>query len=188
MPLVNGEGQEQPPKGRRPDPFTKTRAGELIEFSSTPPRIVVTHPVYRRDAKAMRTLSIDEGRLNDVTTIESTSGHPQKLGLSLHLQGKVRLPDTFIDDPDFAKGRPKSFTYWSNVRGASFDDEVSFDVEYDGVTLHVTFAVPGKFQIWHASTPDPPPNRREGFYLETFGESATFATTFEPLSQQMELK
>ena len=37
VPLVNGEGQEQPPKGRRRDPFTKTRAGELIEFSAKPP-------------------------------------------------------------------------------------------------------------------------------------------------------
>ena len=62
----------------------------------------------------------------------------------------------------------------------SYRDEASFDVDYGSMTLRVTFAVPGEFRIWHASTPDGPPHRREGFYLETFGTSATFTTTFEP--------
>jgi hypothetical protein len=35
--------------------------------------------------------------------------------------------------------------------------------------------------LWHANTPDVPPRRRESFYIETVGTSATFTTTFEPI-------
>src|SRR5262245_34331702 len=90
VPLVNGEGQEQPPKGRKPDPFTKTRAGELVDFSSAPPRITVSHPVYRRDAKAERTLSIEDGKLIDVVEVTTRKDANQKLGLVLHVQGKCQ--------------------------------------------------------------------------------------------------
>jgi hypothetical protein len=180
VPLINGEGQEQPPKGRRPDPFTKTRAGELIEFSSNPPRISVAHPVYRRNARAKRTVSLLGDQLKDVVTIESSSGQTEKLGLVLHVQGRARVSERFQDDPDFAKGRPKPFSYWTEVRASSFHDEASFVVAYADIELRVNFAVPGDFRVWHASTPDAPPNRREGFYLETDGTSATFTTTFEP--------
>jgi hypothetical protein len=182
VPLVNGEGQEQPPKGRRPDPFSATRAGELIAFSPSPARITVAHPVYRSDAKATRTMSIDGNRLRDVVTIESTRGGPQQLGLALHVQGTVRLPDKFADDPNFAKGRPTPFSYWTEVRSASFHEKASFHVEFPNLTLRITFATPGAFRIWHAVTPDTPPNRRESFYLESEGESATYCTNFEPVS------
>ncbi|MEX2310321.1 MAG: heparinase II/III family protein [Pirellulales bacterium] len=180
VPLAGGEGQEQPPKGRRPDPFTKTRAGELIDFSAAPAKITVAHPVYRREAKAQRTLHIEGDQLIDVATIETTTGKPQKLGLSLHLQGKVRLPEKFVEDTKFAEGRPAPFGYWRDVRTTSYRDKMSFEVDYGSATIHVTFAVLGEFRVWHASTLDTPPHRREGFYLETFGKSATFTTIFEP--------
>ena len=180
VPLINGQGQEQPPKGRRPDPFEKTRAGDLKEFSISPPRITVAHPIYRRDAEASRTLEIKNRKLVDLATITAKSDEPQSLGLSLHLQGKVRLPDTFQPDPSFAKGRPPAFGYWTDVQTASFRDSASFDVDYGSTALRVTFQLPGEFRVWHASTPDAPPDRREGFYLETEGTSATFKTTFEP--------
>ena len=177
--VVNGEGQEQPPKGRKPDPFTKTRAGELIEFSENPPRIAVAHPVYRRDAKAQRTLSIEGNKLVDVVTIETISSKPQKLGLSLHVQGKVRLPKSLVPDDRFSDGRPKAFGYWTGVSTATFHDQAAFDVDYGGLVLRLTIAVPGDFHLWHGSTPDAPPNRREGFYVEAVGNSKTFTTAFE---------
>ena len=180
VPLVNGEGQEQPPKGRKPDPFTKTRAGELLEFSASPPRVAAAHPVYRRDAKAQRTLSIEGGKLVDVAEIESTREKPQKLGLAIHLQGKVHLPNTFHGDKDFAEIRPKPFSYWTDVRRAAYRDQASLEVEYADVTIKVTIATPGEFRVWHGSTPDSPPDRRDGLYVETEGMSATFTTTFEP--------
>ena len=39
-----------------------------------------------------------------------------------------------------------------------------------------------EFRVWHGSTPDVPPRRRESLYLElaTPGTSATFTTTFSP--------
>ena len=178
VPLVNGEGQEQPPKGRKPDPFTKTRSGELIEFTANPPRITVAHPVYRRDAKARRTLSIEGEKLIDVAEIETTRSSPQKLGLALHVQGKVRLPDEFRADQDFSKGRPKSFGYWTDVTTATYRDQASFNVDYGGVTIMLTVAIPGEFRLWHGSTPDSPPHRREGLYIEVTNTSATFTTTF----------
>lgn len=181
VPLVNGEGQQQPPKGRRPDPFTHTRAGELREFSVSHARISAAHPVYRMDAKADRTLAIEGDTLSDTVTISSTTGRPQRLGLALHVQGRVQLPDSFAPDASFADGRPKAFRYWSDVRTATFQDRAHFDVRYGATALRLTFATPGEFRIWHASTPDAPPAQREGFYLETLGTTATFHTTFAPV-------
>ena len=181
VPLVNGNGQEQPPKGRRPDPFSKSRAGELIDFSVAPPRVTVAHPVYRRDAKAQRTLAIDGDKLIDVVTVESTTGKPQKIGLALHVQGEVQLPTSFAKDADFARNRPPAFGYWTDVRTDAFSDNASFDVVYGSVVIRITFDLPGEFRIWHGSTPDRPPNRREGFYLELMGKAVTITTTFAPV-------
>jgi hypothetical protein len=179
VPLVEGEGQEQPPKGRKPDPFTKTRAGELLEFSINLPRITVAHPVYRRDARAQRTLSIEGDKLIDVVQIETTKVAPPKLGLALHVQGKVDVPDGWASDEAFNQGRPKAFSYWTDVRTATFHDHAAFDVDYTGLVLKVTLAIPGQFQLWHGSTPDAPPNRREGFYIEAVGNSKVFTTTLQ---------
>ena len=102
------------------------------------------------------------------------------LPISLHLQGRVRLPRAFETEKEFAVGRPKPFSYWSKVRVATYRDAAIFEIEYGTVTLRLTFAVPGEFRLWHASTPDTPPHRRESVLLETFGSAATFTTTFEP--------
>lgn len=184
VPLINGEGQEQPPKGRKPDPFAETRWGELREFSVKPARVSAAHPVYRSDASSQRSLAIEGDRLTDTVSVESHVGERQKLGLSLHLQGKVRLPESFAPESAFAEGRPESFGYWTDVTVADYTDTAAFLVDYGSVTMRVTFTLPGAFRVWHASTPDSPPERREGFYLETEGEAATFITTFEPAGGQ----
>jgi hypothetical protein len=166
VPLVNGEGQE---------PISP---GELLSFSPT--AVSAAQPKYRKDARARRTLAIEGDRLIDTATVESTASTPQKLGLAIHLQGKVRLPDSFVADDSLKAGRPEPFGYWRDVRSASFRDRAEFDVVYGSVVMHVTIATPGEFQLWHASTPDVPPKRRESFYVETKGTSATFTTTFAP--------
>jgi oligo-alginate lyase len=181
VPLINGEGQEQPPKGRRPDPFVKTRAGELVEFSVDPPRVTAAHSTYRRDAKAHRTLAIEGDQLVDLVTIETTTDKPQKLGLALHVQGKVHLPKQFKDNVKFAAERPKPFEYWTDVRAATYQDEAAFDVDYGPAMIRITFAIPGKFEVWHASTPDSPPHRRESFYLEKAATAARYSTTFRSI-------
>ncbi len=186
VPLVNGEGQEQPPKGRKPDPFTETRAGELIDFSSSPARVSAAHPVYRRDTKAQRELRIEGDKLIDVTQVEVHSDQPQQLGLVLHVQGAVKLPNSFVPDSDFSSGRPPAFGYWKEITSAEYENEVSFDVEYRMITKRISFSVasptgPATFRVWHGSSPDMPPGRREAFYLETSGTAATFTTAFTPV-------
>jgi hypothetical protein len=109
-------------------------------------------------------------------TIESSSQERQKLGLVLHVQGNVKLSDAFKRDDSFAENRPPAFHYWTDCASASFHDEAEFEVNFGGTSLNIKFSVPGEFRIWHASTPDSPPGRREGFYLETSGTRAVFKT------------
>ncbi|HTQ31636.1 MAG TPA: heparinase II/III family protein [Opitutaceae bacterium] len=190
VPLVNGEGEDLGQIGERRewvieqiDPYWPMR-GQLDAYSIVPPvRVSAEQPQYRHDASARRTLVIDGNKLTDTATIESKAGGPQKLGLALHLQGKVRLPATFRPDPDFARGRPEPFSYWRDAQVATFHDRAEFDVDYGKLVLHVTLAVPGEFRLWHADTPDVVPARRESFYLETTGTSATFTSTFAPAAK-----
>ncbi len=166
VPLLDGEGEEPP------------QPGVLLDF--TPTEVAAAQPHYRTDARARRTLTIAGDRLIDSTTISTTRPGPQRLGLALHLEGHVRLPPEFRADPGFARGRPPAFRYWRDVQRADFRDQAVFDVALGKLILRVTFATPGPFTLWHASTPDAPPNRREGFYLEVRGTAATFTTTLEP--------
>jgi hypothetical protein len=168
VPLVNGEGQE---------PIDR---GELLAYSPT--RVAAAQPHYRKDARATRTLAIEGDRLIDTATVATTAATPQTLGLALHLQGQVRLPASFTADATLARGRPASFGYWRDARVAAYRDRAEFDVVYGDTVMHVTLATPGDFRVWHASSPDVPPNRRESFYLEVGApvSSATFTTTFAP--------
>jgi oligo-alginate lyase len=170
VPLINGEGQNPP------------EPGQLVAFSATPARVEVAQPKYREGARAGRTLAIEGDTLIDRSTVESTKG-PQRLGLALHFQGKARLPESFKADDGLAAGRPKSFSYWRGVRRAAFHDRAEFDVAYGGkLTLHVTVTAPGDFTLWHGSSPDVPPTRRESFYLELAAPAAKaeFTTTMRP--------
>jgi hypothetical protein len=167
VPLVNGEGQDPQPQ-----------PGKLMAYSET--SVAAAQPIYRSDASASRQLVIDGDRLVDTAVVESKGLAPQKLGLALHLQGKVRLPAAFAADANFAQGRPPSFGYWRNVKTATYRDRAEFEVVYGQLVLRVSIAVPGEFRIWHGDTPDEPPHRREGFYVETTGTKAVFTTTFAP--------
>ena len=166
VPLVNGEGQ------------TPIDLGELVSFSNT--SVAAAQPRYQKNAAARRSLVIEGDRLVDTATVASTAATPQKLGLSLHLQGHVRLPGTFTADATFAQDRPEPFGYWRDVRSATYQGRAEFDVSYGDKVLRVSIATPGPFTVWHGSSPDVPPRRRESFYVETISHSATFTTTFAP--------
>lgn len=171
VPLVNGEGQAE------------HALGELLEYSGQPARISVAQPRYRPDARARRTLAIVGDTLVDTAVVETTDGNRQ-LGLALHLQGKVRLDGKFVAERAFAEGRPDSFTHWRGVQVATFRERAEFEVDYgNGVVMRVTLTAPGEFKLWHGSSPDVPPTRRESFYLELVApaDSATFTTTFLPV-------
>jgi len=49
--------------------------------------------------------------------------------------------------------------------------------------MRVTVTAPGAFRLWHGSSPDVPPHRRESLYLEleSRAEQATFTTTLAPV-------
>jgi hypothetical protein len=166
VPLLNGEGEEPP------------QPGELITFDAGRATIAAAQPAYRSDARAQRTLRIVGQRLIDEATITALAGSPQTLGLALHVQGHVALPAQFLPVADFASGRPEPFRYWRDVRSATYHDQAGFDLAYpNGLTVHLTFALPGEFRVFHGSAPDSPaPARREAFYLETHGVKATFTT------------
>ena len=170
VPLINGEGQES------------AERGELREYGARPARIAVAQPKYRATARAERVLAIEGNTLIDTASIASTKG-AQRLGLALHLQGKVRLPATFQPVEDLAKDRPAAFGYWRGVRAAEFRDRAELDVDYgNGVVMRVPLTAPGEFRLWRGSAPDVPPRRRESLYLElvTPAEGATFTTTMAP--------
>jgi hypothetical protein len=169
VPLVNSEGEEKPPQ-----------RGELLEFSAEGGRVAAAQSAYRSDASARRSLTIDGDKLVDTVVVVSTAKDPQKIGLTLHLQGKVHLPDQCKPDKEFLTDRPKGFEYWDDVKGATFSNSVTVKVDFGKVPMNITLTAPGEFRLWHASSPDVPPERRECLYLETLGTSATFTTTFEP--------
>lgn len=171
VPLVNGEGQ------------SRHDVGELISFSAHPARVEVAQPRYQKEVRAKRTLAIEGSALVDHATVESSAG-PRKLGLALHLQGRVRLPAMFAADAGFAAGRPEAFKHWRSVQAAAYRDRAEFIVEYPkGVVVRVTLTAPGEFRIWHGSSPDVPPTRRDSFYFELAlpAAAATFTTRFEPM-------
>jgi hypothetical protein len=187
VPLVNGEGEDLGPLAERREwvvekgePQSPLR-GQLLEFSAQPARVGAAQPKYQNGVHARRTLVIDGDKLIDTATVESTATAPQKLGLTLHVQGKARLSKEFLSDAGFAANRPEPFGYWREVTGATFRDRVSLDIDFGGTTLRVTIAVPGEFKVWHGNTPDSPPQRRESFYVELSGTKAVFTTTFEPV-------
>jgi oligo-alginate lyase len=169
VPLIDGEAETPPQRG------------ELLAYSAQSATVSAAQPHYRDNARATRTLHLEQNRLIDTATIESTAG-AKKLGLALHLEGKPTLPIAFVADATFAAHRPSAFGYWRNVSVATFRDRAEFDVTYGSTVMHVTLAAPGEFKLWHGSAPDVPPKRRDSFYLELTApaSSATFTTTFEP--------
>lgn len=172
VPLVNGQGQQG------------WNQGELLHFDAAAGVVAAAQRAYRPDASAERTLQIDGDRLIDKVRITATTaaGGSPRLGLALHLQGPVRLSDAFTPDAAFAGGdRPAAFGYWHDPRSAAFRDRASFAVDFPDHPMRVTFLVAGDFRVTHASTPDAPPRRRAGLYLEVAGTEAVFTTVFEPL-------
>ena len=178
VPLVGGEGE-------RP-----WKPGSLLLFDAAKAIMSAAQPEYRDDASARRTLRIEGDTLIDEVTVTLTgdaagAGPVPKLGLALHLQGKPRLSGAFheVSETDFVAGRQESFKYWKDVRAATFRDRAEIEVEFaGGRVLTVEFATTGEFTLYQGSSPDVPPGRRAGFYLEKTDavREATFVTKLKP--------
>ena len=162
--------------------------GQLLAYSpgtaTAPASITVTQPHYRKNATATRTLEIRADTLTDTVTLKTTDNKPHTLGLTQQLQGKLRLPSDFkpIDTADFAQTRPTPFRYWKDITAADYTDHAELDIEYShNQVIRLTIALPGKFRVYHGSTPDIPPRRRETLYIEQPNQTAaTILTTLAP--------
>jgi Heparinase II/III-like protein. len=172
VPLVNGEGQS----GWAP--------GELLEWDAAKGRVSARQPQYRPGVRATRTLDVEIDQLVDVTTLELTDAATPDapLGLTLHVQGKVALPESFTLAPDFAAGRPAGFGYGRDVRGSTATSErQSLLVHYAEHAYRLTLFADVPCRLFHAATPDAPPRQRESLYLETAApcRKVTFTTVWE---------
>ena len=170
VPVVDGLGQE----GWNP--------GKLLAFepNGETVRVAASQPSYRKNTEAERELQIGPDGLTDTVTVSTTDGKTHELGLLLQIQGKAELPPAFQPDSSLTTGEgvPAGFSYWTDVRSASFTDRAAFVVTYpDGRKMRVTFSLPGSFTVTHASAPDVPPKRRETFYVRVRGGKAVFKTT-----------
>jgi hypothetical protein len=204
VPLIDGEGQRA------------WAPGELVRFDAEAGVMEAAQPFYwppgntrmppwgwetapeslrsGTGAGARRSLRIEGDALVEETGVAlAAAGVTARLGLALHLQGQV-LPVQTRDGPlfrsvseaEFVNGRPKTFSYWRDVRSAACRDRAALDVRFaDGLVMRVEFAIPGggAFTLYHGSSPDlPPPARRAGFYLELDEPraEAKFVTTIRP--------
>jgi oligo-alginate lyase len=161
VPLVDGGGQQG------------WREGELVVFDAEKGVVEAKQPEYRKDASAGRRLRIEGDRLIDDVVVTKTVGGAGLLGLVVHVQGRVAVPESY---------RPvESFPYWTNTRGGSARDSAEFSVKLEGGrTMKLTISTPGEFKVVHGSAPDVPPRRNEVLYIEVMGETASFRTVWEP--------
>ncbi|AHF93408.1 heparinase [Opitutaceae bacterium TAV5] len=177
VPLADGEGQ---------NPW---HPGKLLRFDADAGVMSAAQPDYREGVSATRTLRIDGDALIDeaTVTLAGSGARETRLGLALHLYGTPRPDTAFVAVPDkeFSRNRPAAFRYWKQVRSAPFRDRAAIDVEFPGgPVLRVTFSVQGggDFTLYQGSSPDLPPRRRAGFYLELPAgrAEATVTTRLEP--------
>ena len=184
--------------------------GQLISYA--PAKITAAQDYYRKNARATRTLEINGDTLTDRVTLETTDNQPHTLGLTQQLQGNLKLPATFNPsaipgNAEFPlgttaqnaaptknrKSKAKNtaapsapatpFAYWRDITAADYTDRATLDIAYpDNLTMRLTIALPGKFRIYHGSTPDIPPRRRETLYIEQPNQTtATFDITLAPV-------
>jgi hypothetical protein len=174
VPLMNGKGQKP---GWQEGCWSPGKFESFTESSAS-----ASQPDYMEGAQASRSLAIEGDTLVDEVTIKALNSSKETLGFVLNLQGKVRLPEEFSENPDFGKSTSApGFPHWEQVRSATLKDRAVFDVDFGGTRLRVEFQLPGEFVISHGKVPDfPPGTQREAFYLETTGRKATLRTTFGP--------
>lgn len=152
VPLIDGVAQP------------RWNPGELLSFSST--RITARQPNY-----ATRDIRIEESKLIDVATVEAKQ--PARLGLILHLQGRIEKPDgELLPSPDL--------NYWRDLRTTRHQDRMSLPVRFGTRLMRITIATPGWFTLTTGVSPDVPPAHRDSLYVETNGTRAEFTTILEP--------
>jgi hypothetical protein len=111
----------------------------------------------------------------------------RKIGLVLHLQGKIRLPAAFVPDTRFASDDyPAAFRYWTETRIATFTETASLVVEFPQQPMRLTLRLPGRSTVTYGTAPDRQAGRRDALYVEAVDATAQgaelveFTTILEP--------
>ena len=160
VPLVDGAGQE------------RWARGELIGFSAT--EVSARQPSYRPGVSVERKIAIVDEALVDTVTVKTSDGQRHRLGLTLHLQGEIAMPDGFTADPTrFASGYPAAFGYWD---GARTGGSSRLRMRLGGRTFEVNFDAGRPLRVALGNLPEVPPLRRQAIYVELDGTEATFVT------------
>jgi hypothetical protein len=160
VPLVDGQGQEG------------WDAGELVAFEADQGRVAARQPRYRKDAVAERELRIDGAQLIDRVSIKTSGDTPRRIGLAVHVQGKVNVPG--------AAEPADGFPHWKETKSWTASDRAQIPVTMAGGRMVLlVFETAGTFKVMHGSAPDVPPARRDALYFEVSGTSAEFRTTWK---------
>ncbi len=160
VPVIDGEGQ------------LGWNEGELVSYSNT--KVTARQPLYRKDARCERTLSLEDEKLVDTVVIEAGPAE-RRLGLTLQLQGDVEIPGL----TPAASGPP----YWTALSQRDAGREIAFTASYAGKPMRITVRASGPMRVLKGSAPDAPPRRRTALLFETTGAKAEFVTTFAPVRE-----
>jgi oligo-alginate lyase len=153
--LIDGEGQQG------------WDEGELLRFDAERARVTARQPRYRENAGVTRQLSIEDDRLVEETTITTTDGGSHRLGIIVHVQGKVKVPRE-------ARPTATQLAQWQRPRRwrAPFVTELAATI--GGKPFRIRMTAPRALTVLHAQVPDAPPNKREALYFEVRGKEARF--------------
>jgi hypothetical protein len=162
VPLIDGKGQEG------------WDAGELLSFDATSAKVAARQPLYRPDAIAERSLSIEDGTLVETTKIVAKDGNSHRLGLVLNIQGAVSVPASAIRQPD------PPFAHWSNASTWDVPAEAAFQGSIRGKRFLLEVKAPAAMHVIQATVPDAPPDKRQALYLEIEGREAEFQVRWRP--------
>jgi hypothetical protein len=151
VPLIDRQGQE------------RWQPGQPLEWKPEAGVMAAAQPVYRKDVSAERRLQVSSDTLadtlSDTLKVRTTDGGVHRIGSVLHLQGQIRVPESFE-----ATEAPLPFA--RSARMGSFDQTVELPARIGGRAVLLRLSADKPFRLYHMLTPDAPPNERETLYWE----------------------
>ncbi len=162
VPVIDGKGQ------------VGWNEGELLGFDAAAAHVGARQHMYQPGVSATRWLSIEDGALVESTTIETTDGAAHRLGIAIHVQGKVALPASA------AVTLNSPFPHWTEAREWQGSARTGLNTSIGSTAFTLRVEGPSAMRIVHATVPDAPPQKREALYFEVEGPRATFRTIWKP--------
>lgn len=165
VPLVDFQGQQ------------RWQPGEALEWKPDEGHMAASQSRYREGVRVSRSMTVEGSKLKDHVEIQTSDGRQHRLGVLLHLQGRIQVPESFEVSELPAQ-------YCRNVRSEVYEGNAEFRVLIGGKAFQLKLRAPGEFRVYHFLSPDAPPREREGVYWEIVSPtaSAAFETELEPVS------